>query len=154
MRVRVLAPALVLAWSCAVGVAVITVGAQGQKVTTPEQLDKVMKAVQQANQPVGKAIASGAYADARKGLAAVKENVVTSRTFWIEHKKDDAVKMNEEAVAKIEALEKLLAAEPVDQAAAQAAMKEVGGSCRACHQKYRATDAENNYILKPGSLGG
>ena len=152
MRVRVFAPALVVAWSCAVGVAVITVGAQGQKVTTPEQLDKVMKAVQQANQPVGKAIASGAYADAKKGLATVKENVILSRTFWIEHKRDDAVKLNEESVAKIEALEKLLSAEPVDQAAAQAAMKEVGGSCRACHQKYRATDAENNYILKPGSL--
>jgi hypothetical protein len=151
MRVRVFAPALVVAWSCAVGVAVL---AQGQKITTPEQLDKVMKAVQQANQPVGKAIASAAYADALKGLATVKENVILSRTFWIEHKKDDAVKLNEEAVAKIEALEKLLSAEKVDQAAAQAAQKEVGGSCRACHQKYRATDAENNYILKPGSIGG
>lgn len=149
MRVRVFAPALVLAWSCAVGVAVL---AQGQKVTTPEQLDKVMKEVQKANQPVGKAIASGAYADAKKGLATVKENVIASRSFWVEHKRDDAVKLNEEAVAKIEALEKLLSAEPVDQPAAQAAMKEVGGSCRACHQKYRATDAENNYILKPGAL--
>ena len=147
MRVRVIAPALVLAWSCAVGVAVM---AQTQKVTTPEQLDKVMKAVQQANQPVGKAIASGAYADARKGLATVKENVAASRTFWVEHKKDDAVKLNEESVGKIEALEKLLSAPTVDGAAAAAAMKEVGGSCRACHQKYRATDAENNYILKPG----
>jgi cytochrome c556 len=145
------AAALVVAWSCAVGVAVL---AQGQKVTTPEQLDKVMKAVQEANRPVAKAIVSGAYADAKKGLATVKENVIVSRSFWIEHKKDDAVKLNEEAVAKIEALEKLLSAEPVDQAAAQAAMKEVGASCRACHQKYRATDAENNYILKPGSIGG
>jgi cytochrome c556 len=151
MRVRVFAPALIVAWSCAVGVAVL---AQGQKITTPEQLDKVMKAVQEANRPVAKAITSGAYADAKKGLATVKENVIASRSFWIEHKKDDAVKLNEESVAKIEALEKLLAAEPVDQAAAQAAMKEVGASCRACHQKYRATDAENNYILKPGSIGG
>ena len=147
MRVRVIASAFVLAWSCAVGVAVM---AQTQKITTPEQLDKVMKAVQQANQPVGKAIASGAFDDARKGLATVKENIVASRSFWIEHKKDDAVKMNEESVGKIEALEKLLSATPVDGAAAAAAMKEVGGSCRACHQKYRATDAENNYILKPG----
>jgi cytochrome c556 len=149
MRVRVFATALVVAWSCAVGVAVL---AQGPKVTTPEQLDKVMKAVQQANQPVNKAIASGGYADAKKGLATVKENVIASRTFWVEHKKDDAVKMNEESVAKIEALEKILSAEPVDAAAAAAAAKEVGGSCRACHQKYRATDAENNYIIKPGSL--
>lgn len=146
MRVRVIVPALALAWTCAVGVAVTA----QQKVTTPEQLDKVMKAVQQANQPVGKAIGSGAFADAKKGLATVKENIIASRSFWIENKKDDAVKLNEESVAKIEALEKLLSAEPVDGAAAAAAMKEVGGSCRACHMKYRATDAENNYILKPG----
>ena len=118
MRVRVFAPALVVAWSCAVGVAVL---AQGQKITTPEQLDKVMKAVQEANRPIAKAVASGAYADAKKGLATVKENVIASRSFWVEHKRDDAVKLNEESVAKIEALEKLLSAEPVDAAAAAAA---------------------------------
>jgi hypothetical protein len=37
-------------------------------------------------------------------------------------------------------------------AAAAAAMKEVGGACRSCHGVYRARDAENNYIIKPGSI--
>ena len=41
----------------------------------------------------------------------------------------------------------------VDPAAATAALKEVGASCRACHKVYRATDAEENFILKPGSIG-
>jgi cytochrome c556 len=148
MRIRVYASALVLAWSGAVIVA------QTQKVTTPEQLDKVMKQVQEANRPVGKALASGAYADVRKGLAAVKENVLISQSFWVEHKKDDAVKMNKDTLAKIEALEKLIATDTVDTAAATVALKEVGASCRACHQQYRATDAENNFILKPGSIAG
>jgi hypothetical protein len=120
------------------------------KVTTPEQLDKVMKQVQQANQPVSKAIQSGAYADARKGLAAVKEAVLLSQSFWIEHKKDDAVTLNKESIAKIEALEKVIATDTADATAAITALKEMGASCRACHQKYRATDAENNFILKPG----
>lgn len=148
MRVRVYVSAMVLAWSGAVIIA------QAQKVTTPEQLDKVMKQVQQANQPIGKQLASGQYAEVRKGLAAVKENVLLSQSFWIEHKKDDAVKMNKETIAKIEAVEKLVATDTVDVVAATTALKEVGGSCRACHKQYRETDAENNFILKPGSIGG
>jgi cytochrome c556 len=148
MRVRVYASALLLAWSGAVLVA------QTQKVTTPEQLDKVMKQVQQANGAMLKAIKSGAYADARKNLSAAKEAVLLSQSFWIEHNKDDAVKMNKETLAKMEALEKIVATDTVDVPAAEAAMKEVGASCRSCHQQYRATDAENNFILKPGSIGG
>lgn len=143
MRVRVYASAFLLVWSGAIMMA-------QTKVTTPEQLDKVMKQVQQSNQPVSKAIQSGAYADARKGLAGVKEAVLLSQSFWIEHKKDDAVTLNKESIAKIEALEKLIATDTVDSAAAITALKEMGASCRACHQKYRATDAENNFILKPG----
>ncbi len=148
MRVRMYAAALLLAWSGALAIA------QTQKVTTPEELDKVMKQIQQANQPVGKAVKSGAYADVRKALAAVKENVLLSQSFWIEHKRDDAVKMNKDTLAKIEAFEKVVAADPVDPAAAQAALMEYGASCRACHKQYRATDAENDFILKPGSIPG
>jgi cytochrome c556 len=147
MRLRVCAAALLLTWSGAVMMA-------QQKVTTPEQLDKVMKQVQQANQPVGKALASGQWADVRKGLAGVKEAVLLSQSFWIEHKKDDAVSMNKDTLAKIEALEKLVATDTVDATAAATALKEVGASCRACHKQYRATDAENNFILKPGTVGG
>jgi cytochrome c556 len=146
MRVRVYAAAMLLAWSGAVIVA------QGQKVTTPEQLDKVMKQVQMP--AIQKALKSQAYGDARKALATAKENVLLSQSFWVEHKKDDAVKMNKETIAKIETLEKLIATDTVDAPAVEAALKEVGASCRTCHQQYRATDAENNFILKPGSIGG
>ena len=51
-------------------------------------------------------------------------------------------------------LEKTLSAQPFDISAATAKFKETGGSCRACHQQYRAEDADNNYILKPGSVAG
>ena len=148
MRVRVYASALLLAWSGAV------VMAQTQKVTTPEQLDKVMKQVQPAMQAMQKAFKSQAYADVRKNLATAKENVLLSQSFWIEHKKDDAVKLNKDVLAKMEELEKIVATDTVDVPAAEAAMKGVGESCRACHKQYRATDAENNFILKPGSIGG
>jgi cytochrome c556 len=147
MRLRVCAAALLLTWSGAVMMA-------QQKVTTPEQLDKVMKQLQQSNQPLGKALASGQWADVRKGIAGVKEAVLLSQSFWIEHKKDDAVSMNKDTLAKIDAFEKIIATDTPDPAAAATAFKEVGASCRACHKQYRATDAENNFILKPGTVGG
>ncbi len=107
MRLRVCAAALLLTWSGAVMMA-------QQKVTTPEQLDKVMKQLQQSNQPVGKALASGQWADVRKGIAGVKEAVLLSQSFWIEHKKDDAVSMNKDTLAKIDAFEKIIATDTPD----------------------------------------
>ena len=133
------------------GLSAAVVGAQ--KVTTPEELDKVMKKSGPAMQATQKAIGAGAYADARTQMATVKQAVIDSQTFWVEHKREDALKFNKDTVAKIEAFEKLIAGEKVDAATAAASLKEVGASCRACHKVYRATDAEENFILKPGSIG-
>ncbi len=149
MRVRVYVGALlVVAWSGSLAVA------QGQKVTTPEQLDKVMKTVGPAFRNTNKAVNSGAWADAKKELATARAGVLDSQSFWIEHKKDDAVTLNKAALEKIDALDKLISAATPDAAAAGAALKETGQSCAACHKQYRAQDADNNYILKPGSVEG
>ena len=125
-----------------------------QKVTTPEELDKVMKKVQPAMQAMQKALKSEGYTEAKAQLAIVKQAMEDSHEFWVIHKKDDAIKTNEETVAKLEAVDKLLSATPVDTTAVQAALKEMGGSCNTCHKAYRVRDADNNYILKPGSIGG
>ena len=125
-----------------------------EKVTTPEELDKTMKKVQPAMQAAQKAMKSEAYADVRAQLAIVKQAMTDSHEFWVIHKKDDAIKSNEETVVKLDAVDKLLSATPVDTSAVAAAMKEVGGACLTCHKVYRVRDAENNYILKPGSIGG
>jgi len=138
------AAALLLAGSGALVVA--------QKVTAPEDLDKVMKKAGPALEASGKAIGGAAYADAKTQLTTLKQAIDDSREFWVEHKRDDAIKFNKDTIAKIEQAEKLVSAEPVDAAAAAAAMKEVGGACRSCHTVYRTKDADNNYILKPGSL--
>jgi len=148
MRVRVYVGAMLVAWSGTLAIA------QTQKVTTPEQLDKVMKTVGPAFRNSQKAIQSGAFADAKKELATARAGVLDSQSFWIEHKKDDAVNLNKTSLEKIDALDKLLSGATPDPAAAAAALKEVGGSCSACHKQYRAQDAENNYILKPGSVEG
>jgi hypothetical protein len=123
-----------------------------QKVSTPEELDKCMKGVGKANQAAAKALSSGAYADVRTLIATVRQGVLDSQNFWIEHKRDDAVKFNKDALGKIDEFQKLIATDPVEPAGAAAALKTVGAACRSCHQVYRATDADENFILKPGSL--
>lgn len=124
-----------------------------QKVATAEELDAVMKKAGAFRQ-VDKAVQSKNPADARAQLAIVKAAVQQSQSFWIAHKKDDALKMNKESLAKLDALEKVLSAETFDAATATAAFKEAGGACRSCHQVYRAEDADNAYILKPGTVAG
>ena len=130
----------------------IVVIAQSEKVATAEDLDRLMKKAQPAMRAAQKAISGNAYADAKVEVATLRQAIFDSQQFWVEKKRDDALKMNRETIEKIDTLDKALSAETVDSSAAMAALKEVGGSCRICHEKYRATDSENNYIIKPGSL--
>jgi hypothetical protein len=125
-----------------------------QKVSTPEELDKVMKKVQPAMQAAQKALKSDAFADVKTQLATIRQVMIDSREFWVLHKKDDAIKANQDVVTKLDAVDKLLSATPVDPAAVMAGMKQMGGACLSCHKVYRERDSENNYILKPGSIGG
>jgi cytochrome c556 len=144
--------------SCVAALLMVSAGAiaYGQtKVTTPEDLDKTMKKVGPALQAANKALASGAPAEASKQLAVIKQAIIDSREFWVTHKKDDAIEANKQTVEKIEAVEKMLSAAAPDTQAVQASLKqEVGAACRQCHEKYRVRDAENNWVLKPGSIGG
>jgi cytochrome c556 len=125
-----------------------------RKVSTAKELDAVMKRAG-AFRRVDRAIQTKNLAQARSELATVYQAVADSQSFWIEHKKDDAVKLNKESLAKLQELDKLLKdSASFDVATATAAFKEAGGACRACHQQYRVEDANNEYALKPGSVPG
>jgi cytochrome c556 len=147
MRVRVSWLAVVLVWGG------LLLNAQGQKVTTPEELDKAMKTVGPAMQAVGKAVKSAAYADARKQLAVAKQALTDASAFWVHHKKEDAQKFSADALAKVEAFDKVLAAPAVDAEGAMAASRDLAGACRTCHTAYRV-QADGVYSLKPGTIGG
>ena len=147
MRVRVLALAAVALWSVAF------LAAQG-KVSTPEELDKTMKRVNEANRAMAKALGSSAWGDVRTQLAIVKQGVTDAESFWILHKKEDAQKFTKDVLAKLDAFGKLVATDTVDGAAAAVAAKEVGAACRSCHMVYRAQDDKQQYIIKPGTIGG
>ena len=120
-----------------------------QKVTTPEELDKTMKAVGASQGAAGKAINAMAYADAAKSVAATKQLLMDAENFWVANKKDDAVKMSKEVIANLDKLAAILSAPAPDQAAALAALK--GAGCANCHGVYRAGEA-GNFTIKPGSI--
>lgn len=129
-----------------------SVAVMAQKATTADDLDKAMKKVSTTQQAVNKAIQSNAFADAKKQVAVVKTALVDAENFWVVNKKDDAIKMSKETIAKVDALDKALSAPTPDAAAVTAAFKEVGATCGGCHRVYRATDANNAFIVKPGSI--
>jgi cytochrome c556 len=141
-----------LTYTTAMLVALAGTVAVAQKATNPGELEAAMKRVSAANAGVGKGIKSEAYADAKTSVAAVKAALMDAENFWVVNKKDDAVKMSKEAIAKVTALETILSAPTVDQQAAFAAAKEVGGTCAACHKEYRVQNEDKTYSLKPGVI--
>ncbi len=124
-----------------------------QKVSTPADLDAAMKKIAPAQGATGKAIQSGAFADAKASVATVKQALIDSDNFWTTVvKKDDAIAMSKDAIAKVTALEAALSAPTPDPQAVLAAQKQVGGTCGACHKQYREQDANMQYQLKAGTL--
>ena len=120
------------------------------KITTIEEHVKLMKSNAQSVGAVNKAIAAMMYADARTQLATLRQNFVTLQGFWNERKRDDASKIVKDALTNIDALDKMLAAPTVDQAAAQAAVKTVQGACGGCHKMYREGDAQSGFKFREG----
>lgn len=123
-----------------------------EKAKTAEDLDKAMKKVGTTQQAVNKAIQAMAYADAKKQVEIVKTTLSDAENFWKLNKKDDAVKFSQETLAKIDALDKVLAEKAPDATKVTAAYKEAAGSCAGCHRVYRGTDANNQFVIKPGTI--
>jgi len=124
----------------------------GQKVATPEDLDKTMKKIAPAQTAAAKAIQSMAWPDAKAQITIVKQALSDTEPFWVAHKKDDAVKMLKDSIAKVTAVEEAVSAPMPDQQAALAAFKQVGATCAACHKQYREQDENQQYRLKTGTI--
>ena len=126
--------------------------AVAQKATNPAELEGAMKRISAANAATVKAIKSGAFDEAKTSVAQVKQALMDAENFWAMNKKDDAVKMTKEALAKVTAVEQAVSAAPPNQEAVFAALKEVGAACTACHMTYRVQNEDKTYSLKPGTI--
>jgi cytochrome c556 len=134
-------------------VVLVAMAAAQSKIMTAEDYSKVMKTTAQAFIATNKAIGSGAFADARTQLATARQGFTTIHAFWVEKQKSDAAGIAKEALTNLDALDKVLSAPTVDQAAAQAAAKQVQGACGSCHKLYREGDGKQTpYSIKAGVL--
>ena len=123
-----------------------------EKAKTADDLDKAMKKVGTTQQAINKAIQAMAYADARKQVEIAKTTLIDADNFWKINKKDDAVKFSQESLTKLDALDKALAEKTPDNTKITAAYKEAAASCAGCHRVYRGTNADNQFIIKPGTI--
>ena len=121
-------------------------------IFTAEQFVSAMKTVGQAFTAVNASLGRNEFEDSKAYLAISRDRLATTITFWRDRKKDDAIKMLRDAVAKLDDLDAALSLDKVDPAAVAACVKQVGAACEACHAIYREQDPVTKaYKLKTGT---
>lgn len=141
-----------LTYSTLVFIALLTTVALGQKVTNADELDRTMKRIAPAQAATNKAIQSMSWADAKAQVGTVKQALMDTEGFWAANKKDDALAMLKDSIARVAAVEQALNVPTPDQQAVLAAFKQVGATCAACHKQYREQDENQLYRIKAGAI--
>ena len=140
MRVRAVVMMMGFATMVAVGVSV----ALSAQAKTDEDYDKLMKAVGAANGAMRKAADPGAAAAESKKLEALFKEVAV---FWTGRSNKEAADWATAAMNQAAAISKAAGANNTEGVAA--AQKELGGTCQACHGKYREK-TETGYAIRKG----
>jgi cytochrome c556 len=109
-------------------------------IFTVDHFLSAMKTVGQAYGAVNISLSKQEIEDSKAYLAISRDRLATTITFWRDRKKDDAIKILRETLAKMDELDVALSAEKLDTAAASAISKQIGASCEACHAVYREQD--------------
>ena len=121
-------------------------------VFTAEHFVSAMKTVGQAFAAVNASLGRNEFEDSKAYLVISRDRLATTITFWRDRKKDDAIKMLRDAVAKLDDLDAALSLDKVDPAGVAACVKQVGAACEACHAIYREQDPVTKaYKLKTGT---
>lgn len=141
------------AWVAAAVVGAGTL-AGAQKVIGPEEFDAAMKTIGAALEAAEEALGSASYVEAKTPLALTRQVLASTRPEWEANGQPDAVRMNREAVAALDALDKVLSAATVDAGLAGAAYDDVARTCEACHAAYREGDAQTGYRMRSAVAPG
>ena len=122
--------------------------AVAQKVVGPEEFDRAMKTIGAALEAAEEALGSTSYVEAKTPLALSRQVLASTRPEWEANGQPDAVRMNREALAALDALDRFLSATAVDAAAVAAAYGDVTRACDACHATYREGDPQTGYRIR------
>jgi len=135
---------VLMAAGLAVLVSVGSVAILSAQSKTDEDYDKLMKGVGAANGALRKAASpADAATEATKLVALFKD----AQQFWTARNNKDAADIAASAVAHATEIEKEGKAGNAEGVAAHA--KELGGTCQACHTKYREK-TESGFAIKKG----
>ena len=122
-------------------------------IFTTEHFVSAMKTVGQAFAAVNASLGRNEFEDSKAYLVISRDRLATTITFWRDRKKDDAIKMLRDTVARLDDLDAALSADTIDPAAVAARVKQVGAACTACHAIYREQDPVTKaYRLKTGTI--
>ena len=140
-----------LVWSVSLALFATAAVGLAQRVVGPDEFDRAMKTIGNAIDGTDREIAAAAYQDAKAQLALARQTLASTRPLWESDGIADAVRMNRESVAALDALDEALSPREVDPAAVAAAAAEVTRTCDACHAMYREGDEQTGYRIKPSS---
>ena len=125
--------------------------AAAQKVVGPDDFDRAMKTIGAGMDGTREAIGSESYIDAKTPLALARQTLASTRPVWETDEEPAAVRMTREAVAALDALDKVLSPRTVDPPAVAAALDDVTRTCDACHATYREGDEQAGYRIRSGA---
>jgi len=135
---------VLMAAGLAVLVSVGSVAILSAQSKTDEDYDKLMKGVGAANGALRKAASpADAATEATKLVALFKD----AQQFWTARNNKDAADIAASAAGHAAEIEKEGKAGNAEGVAAHA--KELGGTCQACHTKYREK-TESGFVIKKG----
>jgi hypothetical protein len=134
-----------------VAMGVVLIAQKPNPVFTYDDFNNAMKTLGRNFAAVNSLISKDDFDGAKGQLARSRELLATTITFWRDRKKDDAVKMLRDELAKLDELDAALSAEKVDPARVNAVAKQAGAACQTCHAVYREQDPQSKaYRLKAG----
>ena len=109
-------------------------------IFTVDHFESAMKTVGQAYGAVNVSLSRKEIDDSKAYLVISRDRLATTITFWRDQKKDDAIKILRDTLARMDELDAALSAEKPDTEAAGGILKQIGTSCEACHRVYREQD--------------
>lgn len=122
----------------------VCAGVAAQAVTV-EQHEAAMKQIAQSNGAMQKLIKANDLAAAGKEAQTLVTQFQLVERFWTQHKKDDAVKL---ASTGLQGANDVVAAVKAgDQAKAQMAAGNLGGTCKQCHGTYREGNPQEGFRI-------
>lgn len=113
------------------------VGDKPYPVFTPDNFANNMRLLGPNFSAVNAALAANDFENAKAHLVRSRELLAITVTFWRDRKKDDAVKILRDTLAKMDDLDNDLSSEHVDSEAAKRAGTQIAAGCQSCHSLYR-----------------